>query len=92
MCSRTIGGSGRDDRAEMIGPVARSFSLLGAAAGAFLLSRSTQSSFPLPSLPVWCSAALLADLSAGDWGRLDVGVLGPFSGGGGDGGRPFLDV
>ena len=72
---------------------ARSLSLLCADAGAFLLSRCTESSFPFPSLLGWGSVGLLADLSEGDWGWLIGGVLGPFSGGGGgEGGRPFLDV
>lgn len=77
----------------MSGPVARSLSLLGPDAGAFLLSRCTESSFPFPSLSllVWWSVALLEDLSEGDCGWLNVGVRGPFSGCGGDGGRPFLD-
>lgn len=93
MCSRTVWGNGRDARVEMSGPVARSLSLLCPDAGAFLLSRCTESSFPFASLSllVWWSVVLLDDLSEGDWGRLTVGVLGPFSGWGGEGGRPFLD-
>lgn len=35
---------------------------------------------------------LLEVLSAGDWGWLNTGVLGPLSGGGREGGRPFLMV
>ena len=77
----------------MSDPAARSFSLLCPGAGAFLLSRCTESSFPFPSLSLlWCSALLLDARSEGDCGWLDVGVLGPFSGCGGDGGRPFLAV
>lgn len=93
MCSRTAWGNGRDVRVEMSGPRARSLSLLGPDAGAFLLSRCTESSFPLPSLSllVCWSVVLLDDRSGGDWGWFDVGVLGPFSGWGGEGGRPFLD-
>jgi hypothetical protein len=57
--------------------------------GAFLLS-----SFPFPSLSrsLGGSALLLAGRSAGDWGWLDGGVLGPCGGCGGEGGRPFLEV
>lgn len=94
MLSKTVGGNGRDGKVEIVGAVARSFSLPWTDVGAFLLSRFIESSFPFASLSllVWCSAVLLDNLSEGDCGWLDVGVLGPFSGCGGEGGRPFLDV
>lgn len=38
------------------------------------------------------SVVLLDDRSEGDCGWLDDRVLGTLSGGGGEGGRPFLDV
>lgn len=96
MLSSTDCGKGKDGRAGVIGPVALSLSLPCVVAGTFLLSRSTGSPFPFPSLSllVWSSLVFLEDLSGGDSGWLDGGVLGPFSGwgGGGEGGRPFLDV
>lgn len=54
-----------------------------------------ESSFPLLSrslslIDCCCSVVLLEGLSKGDRDKLDTGVLGPFSGGGGEGGLPFL--
>lgn len=93
MCSRSVGGNGSDDNVELSRTFGRSLSLLCPGAEGFFLSRCTGSSFALPSLSlvVWWSVVLLEHLSEGDWGWLDVGVLGPFSGCGGEGGRPFLD-
>lgn len=92
MCSLTVWGNGSDDKVELCGPAGRSFSLLGPDVESFLLSRCRESSFPFPSLSLtaWWSVVFLDDLSDGDSGWFDVGVLGPLSGCGGEGGRPFL--
>lgn len=94
MCSITVWGNGSNGRVDMAWPVVRSFSLPCPEAGAFLLSRCIESSLPFTSLSllVWCSVVFLDDLSEGDWGWVDVGVRGPFSGWGGEGGRPFLEL
>lgn len=88
------GGKGSAGSVEIIGAVDRSLSLLGPDVATFLLSWCIESSLPFPSLSllVWRSVVFLDNLSAGDCGWLDCGVLGPFSGGGGEGGRPFLEV
>lgn len=94
VCSTTAWGNGSDDRVEFCGPVFRSLSLLCPDTAAFFLSLGIESSFPFPSLSllVWRSVVLFDNFSEGDWGWLDGGVLGPFSGCGGEGGRPFLEA
>lgn len=81
-CSRMFGGRCRDVSVEAVGAVTRSFSLPCPDAGTFLLSRCTEeTSFPFTSLSLLGlggSVLLLEVLSAGDWGWLDTGVLGPF--------------
>lgn len=92
VCSAaTIWGNGSGGRVEFCGPACRSLSLLCPGTGTFFLSLGIESSLPFPSLSllVWRSAVLF--FSKGDWGWLGGGVRGPFSGGGGEGGRPFLE-